>query len=178
MKKEKAKKILMIIGLAICMATLAVSIVFIAKIIELDVLRKTLIGVIIALASVLLIIIGITQRWIVPGIITKIVAIAMIVAMMFCINYINITTKALDKISNMKTEISNVRVYVMKDSAIDKLQARHAMMLIKSFNEWRKQRKREGVVHANHQLVFPAFMQFDRLLFQFSHGMQNFPPFL
>ena len=122
MKKEKAKKILMIIGLAICMATLAVSIVFIAKIIELDVLRKTLIGVIIALASVLLIIIGITQRWIVPGIITKIVAIAMIVAMMFCINYINITTKALDKISNMKTEISNVRVYVMKDSAIDKLQ--------------------------------------------------------
>ena len=86
MKKEKAKKILMIIGLAICMATLAVSIVFIAKIIELDVLRKTLIGVIIALASVLLIIIGITQRWIVPGIITKIVAIAMIVAMMFCIN--------------------------------------------------------------------------------------------
>lgn len=122
MKKEKAKKILMIIGLAICMATLAVSIVFIAKIIELDVLRKTLIGVIIALASVLLIIIGITQRWIVPGIITKIVAIAMIVAMIFCINYINITTKALDKISNMKTEISNVRVYVMNDSGIDKLQ--------------------------------------------------------
>jgi LCP family protein required for cell wall assembly len=122
MKKEKAKKILMIIGLAICMATLAVSIVFIAKIIELDVLRKTLIGVIIALASVLLIIIGITQRWIVPGIITKIVAIAMIVAMIFCINYINITTKALDKISNMKTEISNVRVYVMSDSGIDKLQ--------------------------------------------------------
>ena len=85
MNKEKARKILMIIGFAICMATLAVSIVFIAKIIELDVLRKTLIGVIIALASVLLIIIGITQRWIVPGIITKIVAIAMIVAMMFCI---------------------------------------------------------------------------------------------
>ncbi|CSS01441.1 Uncharacterised protein [Shigella sonnei] len=62
--------------------------------------------------------------------------------------------------------------------AIDKLQARHAMMLIKSFNQWRKQRKRKRVVHANHQLVFPAFMQFDRLLFQFSHGMQNFPPLL
>ncbi len=64
------------------------------------------------------------------------------------------------------------------EHAIDKLQARHAMMLIKSFNKWREKRKREGIVHANHQLVFPAFMQFDRLLFQFSHGMQNFPPFL
>ena len=65
MKKEKARKILMIIGLAICMATLAVSIVFIAKIIELDDLRKTLIGVIIALMTPEAITRDVPSKWLV-----------------------------------------------------------------------------------------------------------------
>ena len=64
------------------------------------------------------------------------------------------------------------------EHAIDKLQARHAVMLIKDFNERRKQRKRESVVYSNHQLVFPAFMKFDRLFFQFMNSVEYFSPFL
>jgi hypothetical protein len=50
-------------------------------------------------------------------------------------------------------------------------------MLIKRFNQRRQERKRKGIIHANHQLVFPSLMELDGLFFQFTNGVEDFTAF-
>ncbi|CNT73212.1 Uncharacterised protein [Salmonella enterica subsp. enterica serovar Bovismorbificans] len=51
------------------------------------------------------------------------------------------------------------------------------MALIKSVDKRGQKRKGKGIIHTDDQFVLPAFMQFNRLLFQLANGVQHFTAF-
>ena len=51
------------------------------------------------------------------------------------------------------------------------------MMLIKRFDQRGQKREREGIIHANDQLVLPSLVELDGLFFQFTNGVQDFAAF-
>lgn len=113
---EKVRKILMYTGFVLVAVMTIMAVILIAGIIDLNILKKSLLAAVIALMAALIVIIGVSQRWLVPGIITKVISIILTVIIVFGIRYVKATTRALDKISSMKTEINNVCVYVLNDS--------------------------------------------------------------
>lgn len=119
---EKTKKILAIVGYVICAVQLIMGIVFIAHLFKLDLIvtkAVVLIAVIIAGSAVIF---AVLQKYPIPGIVTKLISIALCVAMVFGISYVKATDKTLDKILSTKTQIENYSVYVLSSDKAEKLE--------------------------------------------------------
>lgn len=120
-RKDKARRILMYIGWGLSAVLLVCGIMLISRVMKLNVLTTPYMVILIASVIVVTGIIAFLQKWMVSGIITKIIAIAMSVIMVIGSRYLGATSKALDKMSGMKTQIDNVCVYVLKDSTYESL---------------------------------------------------------
>lgn len=119
--KDKVRRILMYIGWGLSAILLVCGIMLISRVMKLNVLTTPYMVILIASVIVVTGVIAFLQKWMVPGIITKIIAIAMSVIMVIGSRYLGATSKALDKMSGMKTQIDNVCVYVLKDSTYESL---------------------------------------------------------
>lgn len=117
----KRNKILTISGLGIALIQLVASIVLIVMLNFLDVLPfefKILIDILLVL---LCMVTAITQRWIVPGLITKVVSVFMSIILVAGSVYINTTYRAINKITDSYTKISSMGVYVLAENAAESI---------------------------------------------------------
>lgn len=71
------------------------------------------------LGAVVLVIITVgfafAQRWNIPGIITKVISILLVVVMVIGCVYVNYTYKKLGEMTGIKTKIDNIQIYVLAD---------------------------------------------------------------
>lgn len=120
-KKNKTKKTLMIVGYVMCAIMLVVLGITAAFAIKLDVLPTILLIILIAMGLVITGIFAICQRWIIAGVITKVLAFAMTLVMILGCVYMNATHNALSKMTGVSTQISNIHVYVLVDDPAQEL---------------------------------------------------------
>lgn len=112
----RRNKLLTISGLGIAGIQLVASIVLIVMLNFLDVLPfefKILVDILLIL---LCIVTAITQRWIVPGLITKVLSVFMSIILVAGSVYINTTYRTIDKITGSYTKVSSMAVYVLKEN--------------------------------------------------------------
>lgn len=121
-KKKKINKkhnnTLKIIGLIFAGIQLISAIVLIVMLAYLDIIPFEFKILIDALLVLFCAVTAITQHWVVPGIITKVLSVLMSIIMGALSFYINATYRTLDKISGSYTKISTMGVYVLEDSVI------------------------------------------------------------
>ena len=122
-KKEidKRNKILTIGGIACAGIQLVASIVLIVMLNFLDVLPSGFKLLIDVLLILLCMVTAITQRWIIPGLITKVLSLFMSALLIAGSVYINTTNKTIDKISNSYTKVSSMAVYVLADNPAESI---------------------------------------------------------
>ena len=121
-KKNKTKRTLMIIGYVMCTIMLVVLGITAAFAIKLDVLPTILLIILIALGLVITGIFAVCQRWLIAGVITKVMAFAMTLVMLLACLYMNVTHDALSKMTGVSTQISNIHVYVLVDDPAKELE--------------------------------------------------------
>ncbi len=121
-KKRKITKVLEIIGYVICGILILATIIAALVINKLGILPVLLIVLLTLLVIALSAIFIVTQRWLGVGIFTKIIALIMIVVLLIGTNYVRVTQKALDKMTGVTTQISNVHIYVLADDPAKELQ--------------------------------------------------------
>lgn len=118
-RKEKARKlnkILLFSGLGITAVQVVVTVVFIVMLHFIDILPtdyKVLIDILLILLCAVT---GITQRWKGPGIVTKVISVMLSIILVAGSIYINITYKAIDRMSGISTKTTSVGVYVLADN--------------------------------------------------------------
>lgn len=120
-RQQKIKKMLTITGIGMSLIQLMVSIIFMVflHVVSLvPMVYEVLIGIVLVLMSVL---VFITQRWKVPGIMTKILSLVMTIVLITGCVYLNVTKGALEKMSGEDTTTSKVSIYVLKDSTVNEL---------------------------------------------------------
>lgn len=125
-KKERARrrrinKTLRMTGVVISLIQLVVSIVFMVFLHNVELIPITyeiLIGIILVLFTFFVLV---TQRWKVPGVLTKILSLVMVVVLVMGSVYLDVTKTAIKKISGDSHTVSKMCIYVMKDSPADKL---------------------------------------------------------
>ncbi len=61
------------------------------------------------------------QKWLVPGVITKVIAFAMTLVLVLGCLYMKVTYSALDKMTGVTTQISNIHVYVLVEDPAEEL---------------------------------------------------------
>ncbi|MGN0380142.1 MAG: LCP family protein [Butyrivibrio sp.] len=110
------KKILMIVGWAMCVVMLLIGLYFVRLLSRMDVFTTPIIMVCVAVIVAITAIFAVLQRWTVSGIITKIMAVILSAVMVVGSIYVSNTNKAIDKMSGVVTQIDNVNVYVLSDS--------------------------------------------------------------
>lgn len=122
-KKKKIysnkKNILCTIGLVCAGIQLIATIVLIVVLGNFDIIPlefKVLIDILLVLFCVIT---AITQRFVVPGIITKILSVFMSIVLCAGSFYIHATSRTLDKISGSYTKVSTMGVYVPIESPVD-----------------------------------------------------------
>ena len=96
------KKILKYIGLSISIIMLAVSVVFIDLLINVRVVPVKYCIIAAVVLVILTAVTAFTQKWFVPGIITKIIAIIMIVVLIMGSIYLNQTRHMINKITTLR----------------------------------------------------------------------------
>lgn len=121
-KKNKTKRTLMIVGYVMCAIMLVALGVTAAFAIKLDVLPTILLIILIALGLVITGIFAVCQRWLIAGVITKVMAFAMTLVMILACLYMNVTHNALSKMTGVSTQISNIHVYVLVEDPAQSLE--------------------------------------------------------
>ncbi len=121
-RKNKTKTTLMIIGYVMCAIMLVVLGITAAFAIKLDVLPTVLLIILIALGLVITGIFAVCQRWLIAGVITKVMAFAMTLVMILACVYMNVTYDALSKMTGVSTQISNIHVYVLVEDPAESLE--------------------------------------------------------
>lgn len=114
--KKKRERILRIAGFVCAGIQLIASVVFIILLNYLDVLPiefKALIDILLVLFCMVT---AITQRWVIPGAVTKVLSVFMSIVLVAGSIYVHITNKTIDKISGSYTKVSTMGVYVLKDN--------------------------------------------------------------
>lgn len=114
-KTSKTKKTLKIVGYVLCAILLVTLIVTSIFAVKLNVLPAPLLVILILIGLVMIGIFAVCQKWVIPGIITKVIAFAMTLVMILGCVYMNITYSALSKMTGVSTEVSNIHVYVLVD---------------------------------------------------------------
>ncbi len=120
-KKRKTTKVLAIIGYVLCGILMLTTIIAAITVNKLGVLPGLLIVLLTLLVLALTAIFIVTQRWMGVGIFTKIIALIMIVVLVVATNYVRITQKALDKMTGVTTQISNIHIYVLQEDPAKEL---------------------------------------------------------
>ena len=116
---NKSRRVLQTIGLICAGIQLIAAVVLIIMLAYLDIIPfefKILVDTLLILFCVIT---AIMQRWVVPGIITKVLSVLMSVIMGASSFYINATYRTLDKISGSYTKVSTMGVYVLQDNPIN-----------------------------------------------------------
>ena len=113
------KKILKYTGLSISIIMLTVSVVFIDLLINVRVVPVKYCIIAAVVLVILTAVTAFTQKWFVPGIITKIIAIIMIVVLIMGSIYLNQTRHMINKITTTQEEKIVMGVYVLNDSGYD-----------------------------------------------------------
>lgn len=120
-KNNKTRKTLKTMGYIICMLMLVALIVTSVFAIKLNVLPTALLVILILIGIVVTGILTICQRWLIPGMITKVIAFAMTLVMILGCVYMNVTYSALSKMTGVSTQISNIHVYVLAEDTAQTL---------------------------------------------------------
>ena len=126
-KRKKRNRILRNVGLIISFILLIITIVFIVHMHRVELLPMSYEILISALLLLVVAFIFITQRWVGPGIFTKILAVLLSVVLVIGSVYLDATYKALKKMTNTTTVTSVVGVYVLKSSNTDDILALDGM---------------------------------------------------
>ncbi len=113
------KKILKYAGLSISIIMLAVSVVFIALLINVRVVPVKYCIIAAVVLVILTAVTAFTQKWFVSGIITKIIAVIMIVVLIMGSVYLNQTRHMINQITTTQEEKIVMGVYVLNDSGYD-----------------------------------------------------------
>ena len=113
------KKILKYTGLLISIIMLTVSVVFISLLINVRVVPVKYCIIAAVVLVILTAVTAFTQKWFVPGIITKIIAIIMIVVLIMGSIYLNQTRHMINKITTTQEEKIVMGVYVLNDGGYD-----------------------------------------------------------
>ena len=121
-KKEIARIILMYIGFAICAVQLVLGIVLTVQVKKLNVLPTGLLVVIVVVFTLITVWLAVMQRWLVPGIVAKIISIMLIVGICLASTYVKATNDALARMTGITTQIDNVHVYVLKDTMAETIE--------------------------------------------------------
>ena len=119
--RKKRDKILRIIGFACAGVQLVATIVLIVMLAYLDILPfefKILIDILLVLFCFVT---AITQRWIIPGVVTKVLSVFMSIIMAAGSFYINATYRTLEEISGSYTKVSAMGVYVLKENTAESI---------------------------------------------------------
>ncbi len=119
--KKKRERVLKIAGFACAGIQLIASIVFIILLNFLDVLPsefKLLIDILLVLFCLVT---AITQRWVIPGVVTKVLSIFMTIVLVAGSLYVNITRRTINKISDSYTKVSTMGVYVLKQNPAESI---------------------------------------------------------
>lgn len=119
--KGKCKDIFKISGICIAVVFLVIAVVFMVMVHKLGMVPATYELLAVALLMLIGLLTLLTQRWRVPGIITKIIALLMSVVLVVGCVYVNATYSALKKMSGDNTVSTTVRLYVLSDSGIDSI---------------------------------------------------------
>ena len=120
-KNSKLRKNLRVAGYIICALLLVAIIVTAVFAIKLNVLPVALLVILIMIGLVVTGMFTICQKWLVPGIITKVIAIIMTVVLLLGSIYMNVTHNALEKMTGVSTQINNIHVYVLADDPAESL---------------------------------------------------------
>ncbi len=120
-KKNKTKKTLAVIGYILCAILFVAIIVTAVFAVKLNVLPAPILIILILIGLVVTGIFIVCQKWLVAGVVTKVLAFAMTLVMILACVYMNITYSALSKMTGVSTQISNIHVYVMKEDPAETL---------------------------------------------------------
>lgn len=121
MKKEKKRKILMIVGFVICAIAFVSAIITTVVVAKLDIVPVKYIVLVDIVVFIFLAWFTIMQQWVVPGIVAKIIAVIMSVGMMFGSFYMNYTYKSIKKMTGVTEKIDRMCVFVMADDPAEAL---------------------------------------------------------
>lgn len=119
--KKKRERVMKIAGFACAGIQLIASIVFIILLNLLDVLPVEFKILIDALLVLFCMATAITQRWVIPGIVTKALSVFMTIVLIAGSVYIHITNRTIDKISGSYTKVSTMGVYVLKQNPAESI---------------------------------------------------------
>lgn len=121
-KENKTLKTMRIIGYVICAITMIAIVVTAAFAVKLNVLPTPLLVILVLIGVVITGIFIACQKWLIPGMITKVLAFTMTLVMVLACVYMNVTYNALDKMTGVNTQISNIHVYVLAEDPADALE--------------------------------------------------------
>lgn len=116
-KDLKYKKILSITGYVIIAALLVISIIFMVNITRMNILKNVYLVILWILLMLEVIIYALLQRWVVSGIVTKIISIAVMVILILGNRYINATRNTINKITDVTTKEDHINLYVLKEDS-------------------------------------------------------------
>lgn len=121
-KNKKTKKTLKVVGYVLCAIMLIAIIVTAAFVIKLNVLPTPLLVIILLIGLVVTGIFAMCQKWVIPGVITKALAVITTLVLVLACVYMNVTYNALSKMTGVSTQISNIHVYVLADDSAQTLE--------------------------------------------------------
>lgn len=117
--KKKLRKILLITGFAITGLQLIASIVLMVIMGAIKIIPKDYMILLDVLLVLFFCIFLIAQRWMVSGIITKVISLLMTIVIIAASVYLNITHGAFKKMTNVTYKTTKVNMYVLKESSAE-----------------------------------------------------------
>lgn len=122
LEKGKVRKLLFLIGLLLCTILLAADIVTILNVVRLNVLSGKLLALLVTTLIFILVILVVLNRWIVSGIVSKVLSLCLIVLLIIANRYMQYTYNRLNDMTDIKTIIDDMHVYVMEDDSARSVQ--------------------------------------------------------
>lgn len=122
LRNYKIKKALLISGIALLAVQLVATVVFMVILSKVRIVPKDYVIMIDVLLVLILTVVTITQRWVLPGIITKIISLLLSVVLIVGSVYLNVTYGAFKKATDINYTTTSLNVYVRADSKYEKLE--------------------------------------------------------
>ncbi len=121
MKNAKLLKLLKVIGYILCFAQLTIGLITIGFVVKLDMVPVKYLLIAAGVLLVFTIIFAILQRWLVPGLVTKVISVVMIAIMLIACLYLNFTYNKLAGMTGNKIQVDNIQVFVLVEDPAQSL---------------------------------------------------------
>ena len=118
-KKAKIRKILLIAGFAVTGIQLIASIVLMVIMGAVKIIPKDYVVLLDILLVLIVLVFLIAQRWMVSGIITKVISLVMTIVIIALSVYLNITHGAFKKMTDVTYKTTKVNIYVLNESSAE-----------------------------------------------------------